>query len=60
MSSKNPLVTLGHPPKAHWDLDEFCAASNNFNFVRSSGRPYFISQMMMPDGTVRRYLDRNA
>jgi len=58
--TKNPLALVETQRRAHWDLDEFCEESNRLNFVRSSGKPFFISKMTMPDGTVRRYLDRNA
>lgn len=53
----NPLKLA---PQRAFDLNQFCEESNRYNFVRSSGRPYFISKINMPDGTVRRYLDRNA
>lgn len=60
MTTRNPLALAANDQRKVYDLDQFCAESNLYNFVRSSGRPYFISQMTMPDGTVRRYLDRNA
>ena len=66
--TNNPLVLTGKQKKT-WDLDEFCEASNRFNWVRQSGRPYFITTKRDDNGDIVydeetgnpiRYLDRNA
>lgn len=64
----NPL-TRASPINRTFDLDDFCDASNKLNWVRHSGRPYFIctkrddsGNIVYDDKTGRpvRYLDRNG
>lgn len=67
--TKNPLALADHNRRVHWDLDDFCHKSNQYNFVRQSGRPYFITTKRDDKGEIVynpetlepvRYLDRNA
>jgi len=65
--TNNPLALTGKPKKV-WDLQEFCDASNRLNFVRASGKPYFLTfkrdddghKVLDDNGNPIRYLDRNA
>ncbi len=67
--TRNPLALAEQQRRVQWDLDEFCAKSNHYNFVKQSGRPYFISTKRDESGEIVynsdtlepvRYLDRNA
>jgi hypothetical protein len=56
MARDNPLMTGNRPVPHQRSLEAHCEWLNTLNWVRASGKPYFISTM--EDGT--RYLNRAA
>jgi hypothetical protein len=56
MARDNPLMTGNRPVPHSRSVDDHCEFLNSFHWVRSSGKPYFVS--MLEDGT--RYVNRAA
>jgi hypothetical protein len=41
-------------------LDEHVATLNRMNWVRASGKPYFVGERKLEDGEIQRFVDRTS
>lgn len=55
----NPLMRF--TPRPTPSVEEHVAMLNKMNWVRASGRPYFVGEKRNPaDGSVEHFVDRKA
>lgn len=56
----NPLIRKAPPTDGLLRLEQHVASLNGNNWVRASGKLYFINQRTKADGSIEHFVDRQA